>query len=48
MTCAGWDQVEIGGDSQSTDGTESSHMHDSETVDLHTGYECLRCLLHLC
>ncbi|CAE7706485.1 galc [Symbiodinium pilosum] len=32
-------KVEIGGDSQSTDGTESSHMHDSETVDLHTGYE---------
>lgn len=32
-------QVEIGGDSQSTDGTESSHMHNNETVDLHTGYE---------
>ena len=32
-------KVEIGGDSQSTDGTESSHMHDNETVDLHTGYE---------
>ena len=32
-------QVEIGGDSQSTDGTESSHMHDSSTVNLHTGYE---------
>lgn len=32
-------KVEIGGDSQSTDGTESSHMHDADTVDLHTGYE---------
>lgn len=32
-------KVEIGGDSQSTDGTEASHMHDSETVDLNTGYE---------
>mmetsp|Transcript_16415 Transcript_16415/g.38937 ORF Transcript_16415/g.38937 Transcript_16415/m.38937 type:complete len:903 (-) Transcript_16415:167-2875(-) len=32
-------KVEIGGDSQSTDGTESSHMHTSESVDLHTGYE---------
>lgn len=32
-------KVEIGGDSQSTDGTESSHMHDSETIDLNTGYE---------
>jgi len=32
-------KVEIGGDSQSTDGTESSHMHDAETVNLHTGYE---------
>lgn len=32
-------KVEIGGDSQSTDGTESSHMHDSSTVNLHTGYE---------
>ena len=32
-------QVEIGGDSQSTDGTESSHMHDSSHVNLHTGYE---------
>jgi len=32
-------KVEIGGDSQSTDGTESSHMHDSNHIDLHTGYE---------
>jgi galactosylceramidase len=32
-------KVEIGGDSQSTDGTESSHMHDAKTVDLKTGYE---------
>ena len=32
-------KVEIGGDSQSTDGTESSHMHDNHTVDLGTGYE---------
>eukprot|EP00438_Fugacium_kawagutii_P001295 Skav226279 [mRNA] locus=scaffold3301:65612:66792:+ [translate_table: standard] len=32
-------KVEIGGDSQSTDGTESSHMHDSDNVNLHTGYE---------
>ena len=27
------------GDSQSTDGTESSHMHTPDTVDYHTGYE---------
>ena len=32
-------KVEIGGDSQSTDGTESSHMHDNTTVALGTGYE---------
>lgn len=32
-------KVEIGGDSQSTDGTESSHMHDNTTIDLETGYE---------
>ena len=32
-------KVEIGGDSQSTDGTEASHMHDNHTVDLNTGYE---------
>jgi galactosylceramidase len=32
-------KVEIGGDSQSTDGTESSHMHDNATIDLNTGYE---------
>ena len=32
-------KVEIGGDSQSTDGTESSHMHNNITVDMHTGYE---------
>jgi len=32
-------KVEIGGDSQSTDGTESSHMHTPDTVNLHTGYE---------
>jgi len=32
-------KVEIGGDSQSTDGTESSHMHNNHTIDLNTGYE---------
>ena len=34
-------EVEIGGDSQSTDGTESSHMHTEDRIDLHTGYERL-------
>ena len=32
-------KVEIGGDSQSTDGTESSQMHNNHTIDLDTGYE---------
>ncbi|XP_065185004.1 galactocerebrosidase-like [Sycon ciliatum] len=32
-------KVEIGGDSQSTDGTESSHMHSADDLDYHRGYE---------
>ncbi|CAE8624763.1 unnamed protein product, partial [Polarella glacialis] len=32
-------KVEIGGDSQSTDGTESSHMHSEDDLDYHRGYE---------
>ncbi|KAJ9449391.1 putative galactocerebrosidase [Diplonema papillatum] len=32
-------KVEIGGDSQSTDGTESSHMHSKDDLDLTRGYE---------
>lgn len=32
-------KVEIGGDSQSTDGTESSHMHTQDDLDYHRGYE---------
>ena len=32
-------KVEIGGDSQSTDGTEPSHMHTGDRVELHSGYE---------
>eukprot|EP01051_Picozoa_sp_SAG22_P010736 SAG22_NODE_982_length_6164_cov_32.072218_9_plen_175_part_00 len=32
-------KVEIGGDSQSTDGTESSHMHSPDDLDLNRGYE---------
>ncbi|KAJ9444322.1 putative galactocerebrosidase [Diplonema papillatum] len=32
-------KVEIGGDSQSTDGCESSHMHTKGEVDLKSGYE---------
>ena len=32
-------KVEIGGDTNSTDGSESSHMHTSSTVDCNTGYE---------
>ena len=32
-------KVEIGGDSQSTDGTESSHMHDADDLDYTRGYE---------
>jgi len=32
-------KVEIGGDSQSTDGTESSHMHSADDLDFHRGYE---------
>jgi len=32
-------KVEIGGDSQSTDGTESSHMHSADDLDYNRGYE---------
>ena len=32
-------KVEIGGDSQSTDGTESSHMHSADDLDYERGYE---------
>ena len=32
-------KVEIGGDAQSTDGAESSHMHDPWSIDLTRGYE---------
>jgi len=32
-------KVEIGGDSQSTDGSESSHMHSADDLDLTRGYE---------
>jgi galactosylceramidase len=32
-------KVEIGGDSQSTDGTESSHMHSPDDLDYTRGYE---------
>ncbi|KAJ9439143.1 putative galactocerebrosidase, partial [Diplonema papillatum] len=32
-------KVEIGGDSQSTDGTETSHMHTKDDLDLTRGYE---------
>ncbi|KAJ9439144.1 putative galactocerebrosidase [Diplonema papillatum] len=32
-------KVEIGGDSQSTDGCESSHMHSKDDLDLTRGYE---------
>jgi len=32
-------KVEIGGDSQSTDGTESSHMHSKNDLDYERGYE---------
>jgi hypothetical protein len=32
-------KVEIGGDTNSTDGSESSHMHNATTVDCNTGYE---------
>jgi len=32
-------KVEIGGDAQSTDGCESSHMHDPWTTDYTRGYE---------
>uniref|UniRef100_A0A1I8H336 galactosylceramidase n=1 Tax=Macrostomum lignano TaxID=282301 RepID=A0A1I8H336_9PLAT len=32
-------KVEIGGDSQSTDGTESSHMHTADDVSFDRGYE---------
>jgi Glycosyl hydrolase family 59/Ricin-type beta-trefoil lectin domain/Concanavalin A-like lectin/glucanases superfamily len=32
-------KVEIGGDTNSTDGAESSHMHTASTVNCNTGYE---------
>ena len=32
-------KVEIGGDMLSTDGSESSHMHQKGIIDLHSGYE---------
>jgi hypothetical protein len=32
-------KVEIGGDTNSTDGSESSHMHTSSVTDCNTGYE---------
>eukprot|EP00911_Craspedida_sp_UC1_P000081 UC1_evm1s67 len=32
-------KVEIGGDQDTTDGCESSHMHNNATVDLQAGYE---------
>ena len=32
-------KVEIGGDSQSTDGTESSHMHSQDDLNYSRGYE---------
>lgn len=32
-------KVEIGGDAQSTDGTESSHMHHPDDLNFHRGYE---------
>jgi len=34
-------KVEIGGDAQSTDGAESSHMHDPWNEDYQRGYEWL-------
>ncbi len=32
-------KVEIGGDDQTTDGTESSHMHEANDEDYTRGYE---------
>ena len=32
-------KVEIGGDGQSTQGTESSHMHTADSENYHRGYE---------
>ncbi|CAK9299194.1 unnamed protein product [Gordionus sp. m RMFG-2023] len=32
-------KVEIGGDAQSTDGTESSHMHNEDEINFERGYE---------
>ncbi len=32
-------QVEIGGDGQSTDGTEPSHMHERDDLSCNRGYE---------
>ncbi len=32
-------KVEIGGDTQSTDGTEPSHMHSRDDLDCERGYE---------
>ena len=32
-------KVEIGGDAESTEGTEASHMHREDDADYHRGYE---------
>jgi galactosylceramidase len=32
-------KVEIGGDGQSTDGTEASHMHNRDDLSCERGYE---------
>ena len=32
-------KVEVGGDLLTTDGSESSHMHNNHTLDLEAGYE---------
>ncbi len=32
-------KVEVGGDVQSTDGTESSHMHSADDENYERGYE---------
>jgi hypothetical protein len=37
LSCGG--QVEIGGDCQSTDGTEPSHMHERDDLSCNRGYE---------
>ena len=35
-------KVEVGGDLLTTDGSESSHMHNNHSVDLQAGYEALK------